>query len=155
MERILMSQNENNNGTDYIIVNGILIQDDSASNYIDKISIAASKFNTRYKDKFITIKQGEGKILLSSHYVDKDKIGRSIYYSYLIDKQSSWKDILDYLEQDSKAINRTINRENTLKFKDKVGVSAGVSTGVRIGIGIGIGIAILASIIYLTLKNNK
>ena len=120
MERILMSQNEDNNGTDYVVLNGKILQDrDDIREYARKI-IDTEDFKVRYSDEYITISQKDNKILFSSNYENKDNVGRKIYYMYLIDNGVDLETILEYLESDSMALNRQFDREKTLEIIDRI-----------------------------------
>lgn len=120
MERILMSQHENNNGTDYVVLNGKLLQDkDDIREYARKI-IDTEDFKVKYSDEYITISQKENKILFSSNYENKDNVGRKIYYMYLIDNGVDLETILKYLERDSMALNRQFDREKTLEIIKRI-----------------------------------
>lgn len=120
MERILMSQNEDNNGTDYVVLNGKLLQDrDDIREYARKI-IDTEDFKVRYSDEYITISQKDNKILFSSNYENKDNVGRKIYYMYLIDDGVDLETILEYLERDSMALNRQFDREKTLEIINRI-----------------------------------
>ena len=120
MERILMSQNEDNNGTDYVVLNGKILQDrDDIREYARKI-IDTEDFKVRYSDEYITISQKDNKILFSSNYENKDNVGRKIYYMYLIDNGVDLETILEYLERDSMALNRQFDREKTLEIIDRI-----------------------------------
>jgi hypothetical protein len=120
MERILMSQHEDNNGTDYVVLNGKLLQDkDDIREYARKI-IDTEDFKVKYSDEYITISQKENKILFSSNYENKDNVGRKIYYMYLIDNGVDLETILKYLERDSMALNRQFDREKTLEIIKRI-----------------------------------
>ena len=120
MERILMSQHEDNNGTDYVVLNGKLLQDkDDIREYARKI-IDTEDFKVKYSDEYITISQKENKILFSSNYENKDNVGRKIYYMYLIDNGDDLETILEYLERDSMALNRQFDREKTLEIIKRI-----------------------------------
>lgn len=120
MERILMSQHEDNNGTDYVVLNGKLLQDkDDIREYARKI-IDTEDFKVKYSDEYITISQKDNKILFSSNYENKDNVGRKIYYMYLIDNGDDLETILEYLERDSMALNRQVDREKTLEIIKRI-----------------------------------
>lgn len=120
MERILMSQHEDNDGTDYVVLNGKLLQDrDDIREYARKI-IDTEDFKVKYSDEYITISQKENKILFSSNYENKDNVGRKIYYMYLIDNGDDLETILEYLERDSMALNRQFDREKTLEIIKRI-----------------------------------
>lgn len=115
-----MSQHENNNGTDYVVLNGKLLQDkDDIREYARKI-IDTEDFKVKYSDEYITISQKENKILFSSNYENKDNVGRKIYYMYLIDNGVDLETILKYLERDSMALNRQFDREKTLEIIKRI-----------------------------------
>ena len=120
MERILMSQHEDNDGTDYVVLNGKLLQDrDDIREYARKI-IDTEDFKVKYSDEYITISQKENKILFSSNYENKDNVGRKIYYMYLIDNGDDLETILEDLERDSMALNRQFDREKTLEIIKRI-----------------------------------
>jgi hypothetical protein len=120
MERILMSQHEDNNGTDYVVLNGKLLQDrDDIREYVRKI-IDTEDFKVKYSDEYITISQKDNKILFSSNYENKDNVGRKIYYMYLIDDSVDLETILEYLERDSMVLNRQFDREKTIEIIDRI-----------------------------------
>lgn len=115
MKRVLISQNEKNNGTDYIIVNGIRLTDeDSVVKYGREIS-KTDDWDEIYKDDdYLEIRKSENQLLIKSFYNEKDIAGRTIYYIYLIeDKFENIDNILNFLEQDSQLIDRNIDREHT------------------------------------------
>lgn len=115
-----MSQHEDNNGTDYVVLNGKLLQDkDDIREYARKI-IDTEDFKVKYSDEYITISQKENKILFSSNYENKDNVGRKIYYMYLIDNGVDLETILKYLERDSMALNRQFDREKTLEIIKRI-----------------------------------
>lgn len=115
-----MSQHEDNNGTDYVVLNGKLLQDrDDIREYARKI-IDTEDFKVKYSDEYITISQKENKILFSSNYENKDNVGRKIYYMYLIDNGDDLETILEYLERDSMALNRQFDREKTLEIIKRI-----------------------------------
>lgn len=120
MERILVSQHEENNGTDYVILNGNLLKDSTEVMQYAKKVIDVDDFRIMYSDEYLTISQKENKILFSSHYENRDNAGRKIYYLYLIDKQDNLETILDYLEKDSMALQRNFDREKTLEIIQKI-----------------------------------
>lgn len=115
-----MSQHEDNDGTDYVVLNGKLLQDrDDIREYARKI-IDTEDFKVKYSDEYITISQKENKILFSSNYENKDNVGRKIYYMYLIDNGDDLETILEYLERDSMALNRQFDREKTLEIIKRI-----------------------------------
>lgn len=121
MERILMSQHEENNGTDYVVLNGVLLEDkDEIFEYAQKIIQDTDDFKVMYSDEYLTISQKDNKILFSSNYENKDEAGRKIYYMYLLDKQDNLERVLDYLEKDSMALNRQFDREKTMEIIQKI-----------------------------------
>lgn len=121
MKRILLSQSENTDGSDYIIVDGVLIKNEAESLNYFKVINNDKDFKEIYKDDFVNIKRKDNQILIYSHYIEKDKAGRNIFYLYLInDKDDDFDKIIEDLEEDSKVINRTIDREKVLKSFEKI-----------------------------------
>lgn len=114
MNRVLVSQNENNKETDYLIVNGILLTDkDSIVNY-GRIISETDSWPQIHNDAYLEIRRNENQLLFKSFYDDKDMVGRAIYYLYLIeDKLENIDNILMNLEQDSQLISRTFDRDRT------------------------------------------
>ncbi|MBS1570795.1 MAG: hypothetical protein JST62_00155 [Bacteroidetes bacterium] len=110
MERILMTQNEYNNGTDYIVVDGKLIENKDSIMQYNKEFSDILKWKKLASDNDIEIRKNRNRILFKSFYNENDVVGRSIYYMYLIDKDSDYNTLIDFLENDSKVINRTIDR---------------------------------------------
>lgn|SRR5690554_3364379 len=120
MKRILVSQNERNNGTDYLIENGIVINDEDKIVYYGRIFSKTDDWEEVYKDDFLEVRQQENQLLIKSFYNDKDVAGRIIYYMYLIEEKDSIETILDYLEKDSQLINRTFDRERVQKIIEQI-----------------------------------
>lgn len=120
MKRVLISQNERNNGTDYLIVDGNLIQDEDNVAYYGRIFSNTDKWKEFFKDDFIEIRKDKNQLLIKSFYEDKDIAGRVIYYMYLVEDQDSIETILNYLEQDSKVIERSFDRERVLKIIERI-----------------------------------
>lgn len=120
MKRILVSQNERNNGTDYLIENGIVINDEDKIVYYGRIFSKTDNWEEVYKDDFLEVRQQENQLLIKSFYNDKDVAGRIIYYMYLIEEKDSIETILDYLEKDSQLINRTFDRERVQKIIEQI-----------------------------------
>ncbi|MEW4925773.1 hypothetical protein [Algibacter sp. 2305UL17-15] len=120
MKRILISQNEENNGEDYVVVDGNLIIDkDLSLKYYRKIKETES-WKENFKDDFIELKSNKKDILIKSHYLDTDNINRYIYYMYYVKKNDDLNIILDFLEKDSEKINRNIDKEKTLEIINRI-----------------------------------
>lgn len=120
MKRVLISQNEKNNGTDYLIVDGKVISDkDAIVDYGRKIS-KTDIWEVMYNDEFLEVRKDKNQLLVKSHYLDKDVVGRQIYYLYLVDDSDNLETILNYLEEDSKLINRSIDKIKTLEIIDRL-----------------------------------
>jgi hypothetical protein len=149
MKRVLISQNENNNGTEYIIVNGkIEINYDRIVEY-GRILSKTDDWEEIHNEDFLEIRKNEKQLLIKSFYKDKDIVGRSIYYLYLIDENDNYDLILDYLEQDSKLINRTVDRFRTTELINKLKNSAKIKNKINTYLLIALGLAVL---IYLLTK---
>ena len=70
MNRLLISQNETNNGENYVVVDGELITDqDLCLQYYRKIK-ETDNWNQDFKDDFFELKSNNKDILLKSHYID-------------------------------------------------------------------------------------
>ena len=121
MKRVLVSQNEKNNGKDYLIVDGKLLTDDKNVIKYGRIISKTDEWEEIYRDDYLEIRKNENQLLLKSFYNDKDIVGRSIYYLYMVDEEFDNIDsILGYLEQDSQLINRTYDRERTQDIVAKI-----------------------------------
>ena len=120
MKRILISQNEENDGTDYVIVDGELIEDkDLCLQYYREVR-KSDIWKQNFKNDFLELKSSNNKIFLKSHYSDKDDANRNIYYTYLIENNDNLETILTQLEEDSEIINRKIDKEKTLAVIQKI-----------------------------------
>ena len=149
MKRVLVSQNENNNGTEYLIINGkIETNKDSIVEY-SRIISKTDDWEELHNEDFLEIRKNKNQILLKSFYNDKDIVGRSIYYLYLVDKNDNYDVILDFLEQDSKLIKRTIDRERTEELIKKIKNSTKIKKKINQYLLIGLGLAVL---VYLITK---
>lgn len=156
MERILMSQHEDNNGTDYVVLNGVLLEDkDDIFEYAQKIIQDTEDFKEMYSDGYLTISQKDNKILFSSNYENKDEAGRKIYYMYLLDKQDSLERVLDYLEKDSMALNRQFDREKTMEIIQKIKSNDTLKKNLAKWILIGIAVLGVVYLISNLLGNNE
>lgn len=155
MERILMSQHEENNGTDYVVLNGVLLKDASEiAKYAQKV-IKTDDFKEMHSDGYLTISQKDNKILFSSNYENKDDAGRKIYYMYLLDKQDSLERVLDYLEKDSMALNRQFDREKTMEIIQKIKSNDTLKKNLAKWILIGIAVLGVVYLISNLLGNNE
>lgn len=155
MERILMSQHEENNGTDYVVLNGVLLEDASEiAKYAQKV-IKTDDFKVMYPDGYLTISQKDNKILFSSNYENKDDAGRKIYYMYLLDKQDSLERVLDYLEKDSMALNRQFDREKTMEIIQKIKKNHTLKKNLTKWMLIGIAVLGVVYLISKFLGNNE
>jgi len=116
MERILISQNENNDGTDYVVVNGGLVRDEDLSLKYYRELRKSDNWKQVYKDEFLEFRSNNNQILLKSHFLDKDNVNRNIYYTYYISNNDSFETVLNQLENDSNVINRKVDRDRTLEI---------------------------------------
>lgn len=120
MERILVSQNERNNGTDYLIINGEISIDK------DKVVFYGKKFSKTddwvevYKDDFLEIRKQQNQLLIKSFYNERDTINSIIYYMYLIEETDNIETILSFLEKDSQLINRTFDKEKVQTIIEQI-----------------------------------
>src|SRR5690554_2435791 len=115
MRRILISQNENNNNTDYVIETGKLISDKGLiSDLHFEVTNSYLKADMLYQNDNLSIKRLNNKIIIQSHYVDKDVIGRQIFYMFYIEnlRHTDIEIIINYLKEDSKVISRTIDEHD-------------------------------------------
>lgn len=120
MKRILLSQHERNNGTDYLIVDGELLMDDNSIVEYGRLIAQTDEWKEEYRDEFLEIRKKENKIILKSYYTDKDIVGRVIYYLYIIEGVDDFNIIMDYLKEDSKVIDRTFDREKILGIVEEI-----------------------------------
>lgn len=150
MERILVSQNENNNGTDYLIVNGLLLKDEDSVVKYGRILSKTDQWEELYKDEFLEIRKNDKKLVFKSFYYDKDIVGRSIYYLYIIEKeQENYEQILEQLREDSFIIERTFDKDRVLELISRMENNNSAKKKINQYLIIGIGIAFL---IYLLTK---
>lgn len=120
MKRILISQNEKNDGIDYVVANGELIKDEDLCLQYYRQLRESDTWKQNYKDDFLELKSSTSQILLKSHYLDKDDVNRNIYYTYLIENKEDFNSILDSLEKDSEIIKRKIDREKTREVVTRI-----------------------------------
>ena len=153
MKRLLLSQNENNNGVNYIVLNGeVLPKSPDNLQYIQLFSDTKNYYEI-YKDNFLTIKERKNSIMFSSHYTNKDNLERQIFYMYLLDEKKDLQQILQLLISDSKMINRTIDFEKTLQIVKKIEKNNILKRKLHKYISIALIIMIVSiSIAYLTSK---
>lgn len=152
MKRLLLSQNENNNGENYLVLNGeVLPKSPDNLQYIQLFS-ETKQYKEIFRDDFLTIKEKKNAILFSSHYSDKDNIGRQIFYMYLLEKKDDLEKILELLISDSKKINRTIDYEMTLKIVNKIKENNILKRNLNKYISIALLIILSTSIAYLISK---
>lgn len=155
MERILISQSEKNDGTDYTVVNGKLISDENLKfNYFKLLDNLEKKLI--YNDDYLRIEKVKKAILLTSVFTGEDNVGRKISYMYLIDKSNQVFEILKYLEEDAKVLNRKLDSEQTKKIvhflNNNIPVKIEMNKILLLSL---IGISVIASILYFTKKENK
>lgn len=150
MSRILISQNETNNSTEYLIVNGHLLDDDDNMLKYGRIISKTDDWGELYKDDFLEIRKNENQLLIKSFYTDKDIVNRSIYYIYLIDETEDFDVILNQLEKDSQLIHRTIDREKTQnlinRIKNDEEIKKKIIKYLIITVGVSFGIYLLSKI---------
>lgn len=153
MERILISQIEDNDRTQYVVVDGLLLEDKSDYREYTDIVINAGDYKTIYKDSSISIKQRKQELIIYSHYLEKDSVGRSIMYIYYIDKNTNdFNNIIQSLLEDSKVINRNINKYHLQQVIEKLISKRRILNNNVFKIAI---IAILAGVLIYTIFNNK
>lgn len=120
MKRILISQNEKNYGTENVVVDGELINDeDHCLQYFKKVK-ETDNWELNFKDDFLELKSYNNNILLKSHYLDKDSVNRNIYYIYLVENNDNLHTILKYLQKDSQIIHRDIDQEKTIEIINRI-----------------------------------
>lgn len=149
MKRILVSQNERNNGTDYLIVNGELLNDEDKVVFYGKIFSKTDNWKEIYKDDFLEIRQEQNQLIIKSFYYEKDIVGRIIYYMYLIEENEDIDTVLKHLENDSQLINRTFDRERVQNIIEHIENNKSIKNKIIIGLGLALGII---SLIYLLTK---
>lgn len=123
MKRILISQNETNNNTDYVLENGKIIKNEGIiselhhevnNSYLNAVMI--------YEKGDLRVKKIENKIIIQSYYNDSDVVGRRIFYMFYIDdfKKLSPEDIIEFLKQDSQVLSRSINEYDETNLKENL-----------------------------------
>lgn len=146
MKRILVSQNENNSGAGYLIVNGELLDNEDKIVYYGRVFSSTDEWKKLYKDDFLEIRQQENQLLIKSFYNDKDVAGRIIYYMYLIEETDNIETILNYLEKDSQLINRTFDKETVQKIIEQIISNKGLKKNLIKYIAVAVG---ALALIYL------
>lgn len=123
MKRILISQNETNNNTDYVLENGILIEDETIGSDLH-YEVTDSYFNGEmiYENGDLRIKKLGNKIIIKSHYIDTDVIGRRIFYMFYMENSKiiNPNDIIEFLKQDSKVLSRSIDEEDETNLNENL-----------------------------------
>jgi len=120
MERILVSQNERNNGTDYLIVNGEVLNDRNKVVYYGRKFSKTDNWKELHKDDFLEIRQHQNQLLIKSFYNERDNINSIIYYMYITEEIDNIEKILAFLEKDSQLINRTFDKEQVQKVIEQI-----------------------------------
>src|SRR5690554_470576 len=123
MKRILISQNETNNNTDYVLENGKLIDDKGIGSDLH-YEVANSYLNAEmiYQNGDLRVKKIDNKIIIQSYYTDTDVAGRRIFYMFYIDdfKSITPEDIVEYLKKDSEMLSRSIDAEDEAKLRENL-----------------------------------
>jgi len=146
MERVLVSQNERNNGTDYLIVNGEISNDRNKVVYYGRKFSKTDDWIEVYKDDFLEIRQQQNQLIIKSFYNERDTINSIIYYMYLIEETDDIETILSFLEKDSKLINRTFDKERIQKVIEQIKSNEGLKKNLIKYIAIAVG---ALALIYL------
>lgn len=148
MKRLLISQNENNDGTDYIVVDGELLDENADLLKYNKKIIEANNWKEIYKDDYLEVKNDFREILLKSFCNEKDVAGRIIYYLYVIDDSIDNIDsVLNYLENDINVIERSFDKARTLKVINKIRKKKEIRRKIVGAISVGIGLLLLLYLI--------
>ena len=146
MERVLVSQNERNNGTDYLIVNGKITNDEDKVVYYGRKFSKTDDWDKVYKDEFIEIKKQQNQLLIKSFYNERDNINSIIYYMYLIEENDNIETILNHLEKDSQLINRTFDKEQVQNIIEQINSKEGLKKNLIKYIAVAVG---ALALIYL------
>ena len=146
MERVLVSQNERNNGTDYLIVNGEISNDRNKVVYYGRKFSKTDDWIEVYKDDFLEIRQQQNQLIIKSFYNERDTINSIIYYMYLIEETDDIETILSFIEKDSKLINRTFDKERIQKVIEQIKSNEGLKKNLIKYIAIAVG---ALALIYL------
>lgn len=149
MKRILVSQNERNNGTDYLIVDGEMLTDDDSMVKYGRLISRTDDWSEVYKDDYLEIRKDGIQLLLKSFYNEKDIVGRSIYYLYLIEESDSFQVILDCLQKDSQLINKTFDLDRTQNLINSIENNESVKKTITKYVAIALGLSFL---IYIFTK---
>lgn len=122
MKRILITQNENNDNTDYLIKNGKLVVDDEIKSDLHyEVSNSYINGEMVYENNNLRIKRFDNKIIIQSYYIDRDVIGRQIFYMFYIEKSTGFNsdDIVRFLKEDSNELSRTIDPNDERQIINK------------------------------------
>lgn len=149
MNRVLVSQSEDNKRTEYLIVNGEILNDDDSVVKYGRIISRTDDWKELYNDNFLEIRENKNQLLIKSFYIDKDSVGRVLYYLYLIDDEDDFDVILNYLEKDSRLIDRTFDRKKTEELLEHLKKHREIKKKMARYLLITLGIGFLA---YLILK---
>lgn len=140
MNRILFSVNPLDRTTDFMIVDGEVVKNESTRFQIEKQLNTFHHLKKIFSDDFFTIYKGDDFFVLNSFYKEKDEGDRQIYYVYKINDSLSIDQILGFLEKDSSVIERTIDKENVLKTLKLIKEHKNYKLLAKAILGIGIGI---------------
>ncbi|MGV0957233.1 hypothetical protein ACTS91_12630 [Empedobacter falsenii] len=120
MERILFSPNPSDRSQDFMVINGTIENDKFKRSKIGKEIVDYDNLKKLFSDDFCTVYKGDDFIVLRSLYKERDEANRLIYYVYKIDSKIDIEEILNHLEKDSKAIERTFDREAVVQILSNI-----------------------------------
>lgn len=160
MLRILISQNENNDNTDYVVVDGQKIEDAVLkSTFHSEVTESYIRGKMLFEEENLRIKRFNNKYIIQSHYLDSDIIGRNIYYMFYFENNEKLdvEKLILYLKKDSDVLSRTIDKKDEKLILDNVGknqidcvINLIGKYKIKILVALGLGILIVA---LLTNKN--
>ena len=156
MDRILISQSEKNDGTNYTVINGVLSNNEfyARKMFIEITGVESTKMI--FKNDFLTVEKKDDFIYFTSSYIDEDNVGRKISYMYKINKSTSFREIIKLLQFDSKIINRQLDSKKILQIVELIEKDKKLQNKINQIILLSIiGIVVFASILYFTKKEIK
>lgn len=106
MERVLYAQNPNKYDEDYIVINGAICTDDLSYKKVN--NLLNKPWKKVHETKELKIRSFENAIYIESHFNEKDKSDRYIYFIYFIDFNYTKTDIIKHLLNDAQLIEKSL-----------------------------------------------
>lgn len=118
MERVLFAQNPNSYDEDYIVINGAISTDDLSYQKVNKL--LNKSWKKVHETKELKIRSFENAIYIESHFNEKDKSDRYIYFIYFIDSNCTYTDIVKYLVNDAQLIEKSLPKDLLDKLSERM-----------------------------------